>query len=365
MPRKEKRNDKLLSDSYFDPALPESYGGEGKLAKKVRGKIPRNEVSSWLAKTDTYTLHKPVRRKFPRRQYIVSGLNQLWQIDLSVLPQLSRYNDGYKYILFCIDVFSKYAMARPVKNKTGSEITAQFEDIIKKEKRKPSQVNSDKGGEFYNSVFQKMLKHHGIKHYTTENQEIKAAVVERLQRTIKSKMFRYFTHTNAYRWIDALQEIMSSYNQSHHSSINMRPVDVTYENQETVWLTLHDTDSLNNEINYKFQTGDKVRVSKYSTVFQKGYLPLWTQEIFTIAERHSTKPPTYSLRDDEGQQLKGTWYEPELQKVTVRENIYKIESILGQRKVNGKTQYLVRWAGYPSSYDSYVDKKDMNHEYKN
>ena len=116
---------------------------------------------------------------------------------------------------------------------------------------------------------------------------------------------------------------------------------------------------------FKFKVGDWVRISKYSTIFAKGYLPAWTQEIFTIAKRYSTKPVVYSLIDDHGDELTGTWYEPELQKVKNKNETYKIESIVGQRKVNGKIQYLVKWLGYDSDFNSYVNKSDLILDYKN
>ena len=100
-------------------------------------------------------------------------------------------------------------------------------------------------------------------------------------------------------------------------------------------------------------------------LFDKGYLPNWSTEVFKIARLYNTDPPVYSLKDHSGEELNGTWYEPELQKITITDDTYKIESILGQRKVRGRVQYLVRWLGYPPSYDSYVDKTSLIDNYKN
>lgn len=362
---KESGKDKLLKSNYFNSKKPQGYGGKRKLKQSVRGRVSSLDVDKWLAETDTYTLHKPVRKKFKRRKYIVSGIDSLWQIDLTDLSKLHKYNNGYKYLLFVIDVFSKYLMVKPTKTKKGGDITDSFEDILKSEKRAPDQLNFDRGTEFLNSSFKAMLKRRNINHYTTENQEIKASIVERVQRTIKAKIFRYFTNRNTYRYIDVLSDLVRSYNNTMHSTIQMKPVDVNPDNQETVWRRTHDNDSERNDIVFRFQTGDRVRISKYSTVFAKGYLPSWSEELFTIASRHTTKPPTYALTDDDGKLLKGSWYEPELQKIKVKNNVYKIESIQGQRKVNGKVQYLVRWKGYTPSSDSYVDKKDLIYNYKN
>lgn len=363
---KNKNSDKLLKDIYFNAKHTAGFGGKSKLTNVVKGKIPRHKIDEWLSKTDTYNLHKPARKKFKRRKFVVTGLNALWQTDLTDLNKISNFNDGNKYILLNIDVFSRRANAIPIKSKSGRDVTEAFEKLIKLEGCYPKQLQTDDGKEFFNSHFQSMLKGYKINHYKTYNQEIKASLVERLQRTIKSKMFRYFTHTGSYRYLDVLQDLVSSYNNTVHSSTNLKPIAVTTKNQEEIWQTIYNPDEpLPPSKKYKFEIGGKVRVSKYSTIFAKGYLPNWSEEIFTIIERHKTSPPVYSLIDESGSKLRGTWYEPELQKVSVQDNTYKIESILGKRKVNNKIQYLVRWKGYPPSFDSYVDKKDIISEYKN
>lgn len=265
-----------------------------------------------------------------RRKYIVSGINSLWQCDLSDLPQLAKFNNGYRYILLKIDVFSRKANAVPLKTKSGKDVSNSFKKMIQEEK--PEKLQTDRGKEFLNSDFQALLKANNIHHYVSNNQEIKASLVERLQRTIKSKLFRYFTHSNSYKYIDILQEIVHSYNHSVHSSLGIRPVDVTSENQEALWQQQYNSDTPDSsETVFKFRVKDKVRISKYSTVFTKSYLPLWSQEVFTISKRHNTIPPVYSIQDDSGSIVQSTFYEPGLQKVKPTDKIYKIESVLGKK----------------------------------
>lgn len=361
--RKSKSYNNDLHKVYFNPRHPASFGGKSKLIHAFKNKIKHQTISEWLSSKHTYTLHKTPRKKFPRRKYIVHGIDALWQCDLTDLPQLAKYNNGIRYILVVIDVFSRWGSARVLKSKSGVDVASAFADIMTSENRTPDQLQTDKGKEFLNTHFKTILEKFKIHHYVTENQEIKASFVERLQRTIKSKMFRYFTHTNSYRYIDVIQDLFKSYNDSVHSSTGMKPNNINYKNQEKIWQKLYYTPET--EIKFKFNLGDRVRISKYSTVFAKGYLPAWSEEIFTVAKRHFTDPPVYSLKDDNNSQLTGTWYEPELQKVNSDDGVYKIESILGKRKLNGRTQYLVRWKGYPPSFDSYVDKSDIIEDYKN
>ena len=357
---------KILSETYLTAINPGSFGGKKKLKKRVKN-ISTAKIKQWLSSKDTYTLHRPAVKTFKRRKFIVSGIDSTFQADLTDLVQFTNVNDGHRYILFCIDVFSRYAWARPIKTKSGKEMVAAFQSIFDDDNRICRYLHTDKGREFYNKEFQNFLADYDIKLYSTENQETKASIVERLQKTIKSTMFRYFTYTGTYRWIDILPDIMTSYNNSHHSSLNMRPTDVNYHNQEALWHQLYNDRFMRAEsakARFKFKEGDTVRISKYSTVFKKGYLPLWSDEIFVVADRHHTIPPVYSLRDQAGDNLKGTWYEKELQKVKT-DNIYRIEAILDKRKVRGKTQYLVKWSGYPDSFNSYVDEKDILDNYKN
>ncbi|KAF6037760.1 hypothetical protein EB796_003932 [Bugula neritina] len=291
----------------------------------------------------------------------------MWQIDLTDLQQFSSENNGFKYILLSIDTFSRKAYGVPLKTKSGLEVSRAMREIIENENNNtpPEMILSDRGKEFFNPQFKALMKEYNINHFSSNNQEIKASMVERLQRTLKAKLFKYFTHQNSHRYLDILNDLISSYNNSKHSAHNSTPNDVTVNNQEEIWHRLY-TDSQSGQTNkLKYNVGDLVRISKYSTVFKKGYLPSWSEEIFTIAKIHTTNPPVYSLADDSGDQLEGTWYEPELQKVNTKSNTYKIESIVGQRTVNGKKQFLVRWAGYPPSFDSYVDKRDVIFNYKN
>ena len=108
-------------------------------------------------------------------------------------------------------------------------------------------------------------------------------------------------------------------------------------------------------IQFKFEFGDKVRISNLTRPFKKGYLPKWTEEIFTISSRISRRPPVYKVKDYDGEEIEGTFYEEELQKVTKTDQVYRIERVLKKRKRNGKMEYFVKWFGYPDKFSSWVD----------
>ena len=315
-------------------------------------KLKRQTIENWLKTQDTYTLHKPIRRKFQRRRVIVGGKNHQFQADLIDLRALRNKNDGVSYLLTCIDVFTKYAYVIPLKRKTGRSLVKAFETIFKTGEV-PLRLQTDKGTEFRNRLFQTFLKKHNVHFFVSQNDDIKAAIVERFNRTLKERMWRYFTKHNTKRYVDILPNLVKSYNKTYHRSIKLAPAQVTSANQEVVWQNLYGQQP-SSKSSPLLSEGDRVRISKAKKQFEKGYLPSWTEELFTISEiRHRTAPTTYILKDDSGAILEGSFYLEELQKVADKE-VYRISNILKERVRGRQKQYLVEWLGYPSSFNSWI-----------
>ena len=157
--------DEYLKSVYYNPKRPGSFGGVENLYRDVKQegtfKLSRKKISDWLMGQDTYTLHKPARRNFKRNRVIVGGIDEQWQMDLADMQSLKDYNDGYRYLLVCIDVFSKYAWIVPIKSKTGPALVEAFK-VILSSGRKPHKIMTDQGTEFFNKSFQTLLKNEGI-----------------------------------------------------------------------------------------------------------------------------------------------------------------------------------------------------------
>ena len=301
-------------------------------------------------------MHKPVRRKFQRWRTIVGGIDHQWQADLIDLQKLKKENEGHVFLLTCIDVFSKYAWVVPLKDKTGASLTKAFRQIFATG-RKPLKLQTDKGTEFKNRLVQTFLRESKVEFFTTENEDIKAAIVERFNRTFKEKLWRYFTKTNSSKYLDVLPHLVRSYNLTTHRSIQRPPVEVNTENQEEVWHQLYGQKPHVKPA--KLRVGDRVRISKTRRVFKKGYLPSWTFELFTVSQVKNTHPVTYKLKDDHDEELKGTFYEQELQKVGAKE-VYQIESVLDYRLLRkGQKEYLVKWLGYDPSFNSWIPESAL------
>ena len=343
-------SDKKLASFYYDPSKPGAYGGVFK-----HPQIEPKKIKAWLSHQDTYTLHKPIRRRFQRRAVITGGINQQFQADLIDMRALRKDNDGASYLVTCIDVFSKFAWAIPIKKKTGKALVEAMRKIFTT--RKPINFQTDKGSEFVNKTFLKFLKEEGVHFFTTENEDIKASIVERFNRTLKEKMWRYFTKTNRLRYIDVVDDLINNYNHSYHRSIRMAPVEVNLDNQERVWNTLYAPVA----ITYRkvFNEGDRVRIGQSRHTFKKGYTASWTEELFTVSRVYATTPVTYGLKDDSGEELKGAFYKEELQKVGDK-HVYRIEQIIQERRGVGGKEYLIKWFGYNPSFNSWISARDIS-----
>ena len=252
-----------------------------------------------------------------------------------------------------LDVFSKYGWIIPLKDKKGETVAEAFKTIFK-EGRKPQYLWTDKEKEYYNKHVKELLDKNKITLYSTENEE-KSSVCERWNRTIKTKMWKQFTIQGNTQYLDMLPKILNQYN-TRHSSIKMTPVEASKKkNEGLVYFNLYG-DMETSKQKPKFKIGDKVRISKYKrNVFDKGYTPNWTEQLFTIDKIQYTNPITYKLKDLRGEDIQGSFYEPKLLKA--REDIFRIDKIIRRNYKN--KQALVKWKGYIDDLNSWISFKDL------
>lgn len=300
-------------------------------------------------------LHKPARKNFPRRNVVLKGVDDLYQADLIEMRPYSKINKGYNYILTVINCFSKVADALPVKDKTASSVTEAMKVILLRDRNRMKLLQTDNGKEYYNRLFNKLMSDHGIKHYST-NSEKKASIIERFNRTLKNEMYKLFSYKGTYKWYDSLPDLISQYNNRYHRTIGMRPVEVSELNKDMVLRNIKKNTHLvvDKRKPKSFSEGDKVRISKYKQTFSKGYIPNWTNEVFTVYRVQPTIPITYLLKDIKGELLHGGFYGHELQLSTVG-NVYLVEKVLKKRK----DQMLVRWLGFDKTHDSWISTKEL------
>lgn len=289
-------------------------------------------------------LHKPARKRFPRRKTIIKHLRDLWQADLAEFGLYAKENKGYKYILLVIDCYSKYIWTRPIKSKTAKYVVDAFKSIFKVGGF-PKNLQTDNGTEFYNKSFANLMQQHNINHYSTYS-VTKAAIAERAIRTIKNELYKQFSLRGKYKWIDILDDSIKKYNNRKHRTTNMKPVDVHSHTKLNVY------DRVKIAPTSRYKVGDVVRISKFKSVFEKGYTPSWSTELFKIVKVQITNPVTYKLEDMHGRPIEGGFYEYELQK-TKNPDIYLVEKVL-RRKGN---KLYVKWLGLNER--TWIDKNSV------
>ena len=195
---------------------------------------------------------------------------------------INKFNKGFRFLLRVIDIFSKYAWVVLLKDKKGVSIVDAFEKILKESDRKPNKIWLDKESKFYINSFKKWLKDNDIEVHSIHN-EGKSVFAKRVIRTLKNKIYKYMTSVSKNVYIDKLEDMVDEYNNTYHRTIKMKPVDVKDDTYIDIRKEFNDRDP-------KFKVGDHVRISRYKVIFDKGYTPNWSGEVFVIkkAKKYSS-----------------------------------------------------------------------------
>ena len=302
-------------------------------------------------------LHKPVRKHFQRRHVDVLEIDDVWAADLIEMQEWYKENRGYRYMLNAIDIFTKFAYSIPLKDKMGATVLDAFKDIVKQSKRLPRHIWVDEGKEFYNIHMTEWLRENNIIRYSTHG-EHKSAVVERFNRTLKAAMWKRFTAENTRTWIDMLNKLLHDYNNRFHSTIGMTPTQASMQkNAIKVLQNTIDKTRITPKAGITFKVGDKVRVSRLKGTFEHGYLPNWSEELFTVEKIKRTTPVTYIIKDSLGEIIQGSFYTEELQKSA--QDVYRVEKVIRKKKINGVEHALVKWMGHSEKFNQWIPAADL------
>ena len=228
--------------------------------------------------------------------------------DLIEYPKFKVINKGYVYILLLIDCFTKQVFIAPMKKKDQNNSALAFEEILKTFDEFPKNLVTDGGKEFFNSSVAKVFQNYGINHYKTPTKtKWKASMAERAIRTFMNRLQKCFAKNKNHIWIDVVDQIVKNYNATPHSSHGIPPQDVADENRDDVYKKLYPNKHLTTVC--KFSKGDKVRILKEKTEFEKGYTQKWSDEIYKIKNvRQSSGVCWYKIEDHIGLELNGIWY---------------------------------------------------------
>jgi hypothetical protein len=178
---------KNLKNLYFAPDIPSAFSSLRKLASALPRGTRRADIQTWLLKQDSYTLHRSVRKTFT--EILVTNIFDVWECDLIDIQNVSKYDDGYRYLLSVIDVFSKFLHIVPLRVKTGTAVASAFRSILAKySHRRPIWVRTYRGKEILNRSFQDMLKNEGIQFQVCPDPNVKCYIIERSHRNIREKL---------------------------------------------------------------------------------------------------------------------------------------------------------------------------------
>jgi transposase InsO family protein len=360
-----------LANVYYTPGDPGSYGGVERLhsrARELNIPIDRSGVRKFLAQQATYQLHKPARHTFVRNQTVVAHIDEQWQADLADMTNISSENNGYTFLLTCIDILSRYAWVVPVRSKSAPHMLSAMRQLFKQASpRKPARLQTDKGREFYNAPVRRFLSEQGVELFST-NSDHKAAVVERFNRTLKHRIYKHFTASNTRRYLDVLPDIVRSYNDSYHRTIGQRPKAVTTTaDEKRVWRRVY-YDSRKRGSKKSVQlpaAGDRVRLSRWKGTFEKGYVPNWSREHYEVVgmrpQRRGGMPrPVYKLKDMLGEDIEGACYPEEIQHVPeAAARVIEVERILRQQRHGNQVKYLVKFKGWPYKFNRWLTKTEL------
>lgn len=370
--------DTELEEVYSDPRQPGCFQGPEKVrrglqkSKDVTASI--EAVKKWLQQKDTYTKYRTARRSFKRNPVMAGYIDEQWQGDLADMGNLADTNDDVKFLLVLIDIVSKYMWVQALRSKSGPDVLEGFKKVFNETERRPAKLQTDDGNEFWYRGLQQYLKENGVKFFTLKSDK-KAAVAERVVRTLKEKIWRYMHEKHTKRYIDVLPDLVHSYNNTYHVSIGLAPSEVNESNEGLVLRNLYGKQWSNSKQKSSIATkkkkkkntksslrvGDLVRISKVKGTFEKGYMGNWTVEIFKINKIIDSRPYTlYKLEDLSGELIDGSFYDHEVQPITKNlDGFWNVEKILKERTVRRRKQYFVKWEGYPASMNSWVDEADI------
>ena len=236
---------------------------------------------------------KPPKKNYPTNKIIYNHIDEIWSIDLAdMIDYKISNNKGFRYIFIVIDNFSKYLWAIPLKNKYSQTITNEFSNILTMSKRKPLKLESDRGAEFYNNIFQNFLKSKNIHHYSRFTDK-GPSIAERVIKTIRNLLKKPVFEKGNADWLSELPSIIKQYNNTIHHSIKMKPIDASNKsNQKLVYNNLKDDREVRKP---KLKLGDLVRTAEIKKVFSKGDSTNWSYKLYTITEIIHDTIPSYRI----------------------------------------------------------------------
>ena len=359
-----------LRNNYNTPGYPIAFSGINAIYSFYRGVLSKEKIKEILSSVENYTLHREYHGGQRNTSYS-HFKRQKFEMDLLDIQQLASDNDGARYLLTCIDTFTRKAFVRILTSKEAKYVVEAFKSILNEAVEYPKTLVLDRGTEFTNKLFVEFCKQNGIKVWMPDSSS-HAAYVERFNRTLQDLIYRYLTENETNRFVNVtdkdgnllnvLRNLVGTYNNRKHRMTGVTPNQADEDESTHLQIRLRQSkEQLKVKRKAtKFKVGDEVRIAKQKGKFSRGYQERSNQEIFRIYKiKTNLKIPMYVLETYDGKEvLNGSFYDFEITKVTG--DVFRIDKILKTRKTrNGKMQHYVKWKGFNDTYNSWIDADNI------
>jgi len=353
--------------AYTNPGHAVAYSAPATVAKYFG--ISKKRAKYFLEHSEGYTLHREYKKPSTYNPYYVHNRREQVQADLIDIARIAPNNDGVRFLLLIIDIFTKKVWLYPLIRKTAQEMKHALETWLATLRVKPSKFVSDRGLEFLAGSVQAVLRSANIE-WQPANGTMKAAVAERANKTIQILIYKYLTENETLRYIDVLPRLVTTYNRRTHRSLDgMTPNQADApQNEHLVQAIAHERYAKlgQKRRSPRFKLGDLVRVKtdphKISQN-RRAYAEQYTGEYFSIARINRTLPiPMFYLRSlNTGDLIEGAFYAEELQRQ--RGDIWKVETILRERTRRGVREVFVKWKHFDARWNSWIPRANIVREF--
>ena len=345
--------------AYTTPGHPIAFSAPGSVYKFYKGQLSKSKIKDILASVDTYTKHREFKKPKAYNPYYIFSRRQQVQADLIDIRSLRDQNDGVQYLLVIINSFSRKLYVYPLKTKSAKEVADAFREWIAIQPSViPKNILTDAGTEFTNRLVKSIMQENNIKMHIARGQS-KAGIVERVNKTLQILIYKYLTHRETLRYVDVLPNLVLTYNNRGHRSLNnMTPMKADLVRNEGKILDIHmQKYSKIKRKKPKFSIGDVVRVKTYATYPSSGhraYAEQFRGEYFIIDRIANKMPiPMFHIKSwDTGEQIVGGFYSNEL--TSTKGDVFKIERVLRQRGRGKNLQYFVKYKDFGPQWNEWI-----------
>ena len=343
-----------------------AFSGVNSLARRtgIKRTLLKQDVFPYL---NTYTMFRATRRPKIYNPYFVRVYRKIIQSDIIFMTEpkgMSKFNSGNKYILIVQDIYTRKIWARPIKAKNVENVYKPLKEIL--ELMSPFANDArfviDRGTEYKNKQVKSLLTSHNLSIIHPSSGH--ASHVERANLSLQKLLYMRMQETGKRKWSDYLSTAVNIMNSREHRIIKMSPNEAEDEKNRSLLdqaMSLYRDEAVTSQLNNRgvkkkvsrFKVGDKVRLQKARSVFNRGYLPTFTNEVFKVTKVLDHLPITmYKIAEWDETEIEGHFYPEEL--TLFRGNVFKLEKILKRGMYNGIPSAFVKWKGFDNKYNSWV-----------